>query len=222
MVVHSSKNIYASLVRSGVGRGSEVTALIGENGAGKATLMKILAGVEAPSSGRIVLDGHAVHFSSPTEALAHGVAIIHQELNLCPNLSIAENIFLAREQVKGGIVDEGAQHRAAQEVLARLEEDVDPRTLAGELRLGQQQLVEIARALSENARVLIMDEPTSALSHAEVEVLFRVVRDLRERGVSIIYISHHLDECLELADRAVILRRRGRGEAGLHRASRLP
>ncbi|GMA32490.1 sugar ABC transporter ATP-binding protein [Litorihabitans aurantiacus] len=187
-------------------RVGEVTALIGENGAGKSTLMKILAGVEQPSTGTITLDGEPVDFRSPTEAVAHGVAIIHQELNLCPNLSIADNIFLAREETRGGMVDFGAQRRAAAEFLARLEEPLDPTMLAGDLRLGQQQLVEIARALSEDARVLIMDEPTSALSHAEVEVLFRVIRDLTSRGVSIVYISHHLDECLELADTAVVLR----------------
>jgi erythritol transport system ATP-binding protein len=187
-------------------RAGEVTALIGENGAGKSTLMKILAGVEQPTTGTITLDGEEVHFATPTQAVEHGVAIIHQELNLCPNLSIADNVFLAREQVSRGFVDFAAQRRATTEYLERLEEPLDPRTLAGELRLGQQQLVEIARALSEDARVLIMDEPTSALSHAEVEVLFRVIRDLTARGVAIIYISHHLDECLEIADTAVVLR----------------
>jgi len=187
-------------------RRGEVTALIGENGAGKSTLMKILAGVEQPSTGVITLDGVPVDFRSPTQAVAHGVAIIHQELNLCPNLSISDNIFLAREEVRGGFVDFAAQRTAAAAFLERLEEPLDPTMLAGDLRLGQQQLVEIARALSEDARVLIMDEPTSALSHAEVEVLFRVIRDLTSRGVSIVYISHHLDECLELADNAVVLR----------------
>lgn len=184
----------------------QVTALIGENGAGKSTLMKILSGVEQPTTGKMILDGNEVEFSSPTEAVHNGVAIIHQELNLCPNLSIADNIFLARENARNGFIDFAAQRQAASEFLERLEEPLDPNTLAGDLRLGQQQLVEIARALSENARVLIMDEPTSALSHSEVQVLFRVVRDLTARGVAVVYISHHLDECLELADHAVILR----------------
>ncbi|WP_024287352.1 sugar ABC transporter ATP-binding protein [Cellulomonas sp. KRMCY2] len=183
-----------------------VTALIGENGAGKSTLMKILAGVETPTTGTIELDGRPVAFRSPAEAVAHGVAIIHQELNLCPNLSIADNIFVGREQTRGAFVDFAAQRRAATELLAHLEEPIDPGMLVGDLRLGQQQLVEIARALSEDARVLIMDEPTSALSAVEVEVLFRVIRELTARGVSIIYISHHLDECLAIADRAVVLR----------------
>lgn len=187
-------------------RPGQITALIGENGAGKSTLMKILAGVEQPSSGQILLDGEPVSFAGPTEALAHGVAIIHQELNLCPNLSIADNIFLARERTRLATVDYPAQRRTAADLLARLEEDISPDALTGDLRLGQQQLVEIAKALNGDARVLIMDEPTSALSHAEVEVLFRVIRDLAARGVAVIYISHHLDECLELADEAVVLR----------------
>ncbi|MCV2394210.1 sugar ABC transporter ATP-binding protein [Actinotalea sp. M2MS4P-6] len=187
-------------------RRGHVTALIGENGAGKSTLMKILAGVEQPTAGTIELDGEPVTFASPTEAVAHGVAIIHQELNLCPNLSIADNIFVGRERTRGAFVDDKVQRDAATELLEHLEEPIDPRTLVGDLRLGQQQLIEIARALSEEARVLIMDEPTSALSATEVHVLFRVIRELTARGVSIIYISHHLDECLEIADHAVILR----------------
>ena len=187
-------------------RRGHVTALIGENGAGKSTLMKILAGVEQPTTGVIELDGKPVSFGSPAEAVAHGVAIIHQELNLCPNMSIADNIFVGRERTKGAFVDFPRQRERAQELLAHLEEPLDPDMLVGDLRLGQQQLVEIARALSEETRVLIMDEPTSALSAAEVHVLFRVIRELTARGVSIIYISHHLDECLEIADQAVILR----------------
>ncbi len=187
-------------------RRGQVTALIGENGAGKSTLMKILAGVERPTTGTIELDGEPVVFASPADAVAHGVAIIHQELNLCPNLSIADNIFIGRERTKGAFVDFPRQREAARTLLEHLEEPLNPTTLVGELRLGQQQLVEIARALSEDTRVLIMDEPTSALSAAEVHVLFRVIRELTARGVSIIYISHHLDECLEIADTAVVLR----------------
>jgi len=187
-------------------RRGQVTALLGENGAGKSTLMKILAGVEQPTTGTISLDGDPVAFASPAEAVAHGVAIIHQELNLCPNLSIADNVFIGRERTRGAFVDFAAQRAAAAELLAHLEEPLDPTTLVGDLRLGQQQLVEIARALAEDTRVLIMDEPTSALSAAEVHVLFRVIRELTARGVAIIYISHHLDECLEIADHAVVLR----------------
>lgn len=187
-------------------RAGEVTALLGENGAGKSTLMKILSGVEQPSAGAIYLDGEPVTFANSMEAASLGVAIVHQELNLCHNLSIADNIFLARERRTGLFVDFGAQQEAAAGFLARLEEPMDPRTLVGDLRLGQQQLVEIAKALAEDTRVLIMDEPTSALSHAEVQVLFRVIGDLTQHGVAVVYISHHLDECLEIADRGIVLR----------------
>lgn len=185
---------------------SQVTALIGENGAGKSTLMKILAGVEEPTTGTILLDGSEVHFASPVEAVAHGVAIIHQELSLCPNLSVQDNIFLARETTKTGLVDRGGERAAVVDLMARLEEPISPETLVGDLRLGQQQLVEIARALSQDTSVLIMDEPTSALSVAEVRVLFRVIKELTKAGVSVVFISHHLDECIELADHIVILR----------------
>jgi len=184
----------------------KVTALIGENGAGKSTLMKILAGVETPTSGTILLDGREVTFASPTDAVAHGVAIIHQELSLCPNLSIQDNIFLAREERKGILVDRVKERKIVDDLMARLEEPISANTIVGNLRLGQQQLVEIARALSQNTRVLIMDEPTSALSAAEVKVLFRVIRELTNDGVSVIFISHHLDECIALADYICVLR----------------
>ena len=184
-----------------------VTALFGENGAGKSTLMKVLAGIETPTTGQVLLDGQERRFDSARGAADAGISIIHQELSLCPNLSIADNLFLAREQrTRTGSVDRRTQQDAAREVMRRLEEDLDPRTLVGDLRLGQQQLVEIARALLQEARVLIMDEPTSALSAAEVEVLFAVVRDLTAHGVAVVYISHHLDEALEIADDVVVLR----------------
>jgi len=155
----------------------EVIALVGENGAGKSTLMKILSGVQGPTSGTIELRGEPVVFASPAEAVAHGVAIIHQELNLCPNLSVVDNIFLGREITGARGVAKGEERDIARAVLERLEEAIDPDALVGDLRLGQQQLVEIARALVEEARVLIMDEPTSALSASEVEVLFRIIRE---------------------------------------------
>ena len=184
-----------------------VTALFGENGAGKSTLMKVLSGIEQPSTGHVVLDGDTVEFSSPREAADLGVVIIHQELSLCPNLSIQDNIFLAREErSRLGTLDRKAQREATVEVLARLEEQLDPDALVGDLRIGQQQLVEIARALLQDARVLIMDEPTSALSMAEVELLFRVIRELTAAGVAVVYISHHLEESLEIADDVAVLR----------------
>jgi erythritol transport system ATP-binding protein len=184
-----------------------VTVLFGENGAGKSTLMKILAGIEAPTTGTLELDGQPVVIHGPRDAAGRGIAIIHQELSLFPNLSIVDNIFMAREHVRGGVlVDRQAQREVTEKLLERLDEPLDPDTHVGDLRVGQQQIVEIARALSEEARVLIMDEPTSALSVAEVEVLFRVIRDLTAHGVAIVYISHHLEEALEIADHVVVFR----------------
>jgi erythritol transport system ATP-binding protein len=189
-----------------VRRGS-VTALFGENGAGKSTLMKILSGVVAPSSGTLELDGELVSFTSTVGAAARGIAIIHQELSLCPNLSVRDNIFMGRDRLKGGVViDERRESSETSGLLARLEEHLNPKTLVSDLRLGQQQVVEIARALAGEARVLIMDEPTSALSGNEVAVLFRVIRELTDAGVAIVYISHHLEEALEIADHVVVFR----------------
>ncbi len=184
----------------------KVTTLFGENGAGKSTLMKILSGVTTPTSGEIDLDGRRVSFSSTVEAREHGISIIHQELSLAPNLSVRDNIFLGRELRQATGVDFAEEARQARALMEDLEEDIDPMTLVEDLRLGQQQIVEIARALSVDARILIMDEPTSALSATEVEVLFKVIRDLNGRGVSIVYISHHLEEALQITDYAVVLR----------------
>ncbi len=184
----------------------KVTTLFGENGAGKSTLMKILSGVTTPTSGEIVLDGAPVVFSSTVDARDRGVSIIHQELSLAPNMSVRDNIFLGREIRNATGVDYAEETKQAAALMRELEEEIDPNTLVEELRLGQQQIVEIARALSVNARILIMDEPTSALSASEVEVLFKVIRDLTSRGVSIVYISHHLEEALQITDYAVVLR----------------
>jgi len=186
-------------------RGS-VTTLFGENGAGKSTLMKILAGVETPTSGQILLDGDPVTFASTVAARDRGISIIHQELSLAPNLSVRDNLFMGREIRTPLGVDFAEEAREARRLMAELEEDIDPMTLVADLRLGQQQIVEIARALSVNARILIMDEPTSALSASEVEVLFKVIHDLKSQGVSIVYISHHLEEALQITDQAVVLR----------------
>jgi erythritol transport system ATP-binding protein len=184
-----------------------VTALFGENGAGKSTLMKILAGIETPTTGALELDGEPVVLNGPRDAVDRGIAIINQELSLFPNLSITDNLFMARERLRNGVmVDQSAQRELATQLLQRLDEQLDPRTQVGDLRLGQQQVIEIARALAQDARVLIMDEPTSALSAAEVEVLFRVVRDLTANGVAVVYISHHIEEALAIADRVVVLR----------------
>jgi len=184
----------------------KVTTLFGENGAGKSTLMKILSGVVTPTSGEINLDGRRVTFASTVEARDAGISIIHQELSLAPNLSVRDNVFLGRELRRPSGIDFDEEARQTKLLMEDLEEEIDPMTPVGELRLGQQQLVEIARALSVDARILIMDEPTSALSATEVEVLFKVIRDLTSRGVSIVYISHHLEEALQITDYAVVLR----------------
>ena len=184
----------------------KVTTLFGENGAGKSTLMKIFSGVATPTAGTIVLDGEVVSFASASEARARGISIIHQELSLAPNLSVRDNIFMGRELRTRTGIDFAEEARQARALMADLEEEIDPMTLVEDLRLGQQQIVEIARALSVDSRILIMDEPTSALSASEVEVLFRVIRDLTSRGVSIVYISHHLEEALQITDYAVVLR----------------
>jgi erythritol transport system ATP-binding protein len=185
-----------------------VTAVFGENGAGKSTLMKLLAGIETPTTGAIELDGEPVAFRSAREAADRGIVIIHQELSLFANLSVSDNLFMARERLRasGLVVDQRSQRATAQSLLDRLEEPIDPGALVGDLRLGQQQIVEIARALAQEARVLIMDEPTSALSTAEVAVLFRIIRELTAGGVAVVYISHHLEEALEIADDVVVLR----------------
>lgn len=189
-----------------LGRG-EVVALIGENGAGKSTLMKILAGVQPPDSGTILLDGQPVQMQSVRDAVNRGIALIHQELNLADNLDVGANIFLGREPRRFGmLLDHQRIARESRQYLQAVGLDVSPHTIVHSLTIGKQQLVEIAKALSVNARVLIMDEPTSSLSQQETRTLFRVVHDLRARGVSVIYISHRLGEVKELADRVVVLR----------------
>ncbi|WP_078059083.1 sugar-binding domain-containing protein [Tropicimonas marinistellae] len=184
----------------------QVTTLFGENGAGKSTLMKILSGVYQPTSGELLLEGNTITLDSTVEARDHGISIIHQELSLAPNMNVRDNIFMGREIPGPAGVDYAEEERQTRALMKELEEDIDPRTPVEDLRLGQQQIVEIARALSVNARILIMDEPTSALSASEVEVLFKVIRDLKSRGVSIVYISHHLEEALQITDHAVVLR----------------
>ena len=185
----------------------EVHALMGENGAGKSTLMKILSGVYSGYDGSIEVSGRPVAFANVRQAEAEGIAIIHQELNLVPELSVADNIFLGREpRIAGLVIDRKASRAAARALLTRLGIDLDPDMRVGSLRVGEQQLVEIAKALSLSARILIMDEPTSALSPAECERLFGIVRNLAREGVAIVYISHRLDEVMRLADRVTVFR----------------
>ncbi|MFN3275740.1 MAG: sugar ABC transporter ATP-binding protein [Paracoccus sp. (in: a-proteobacteria)] len=198
--VHALKGVNFDIHRG------QVTTLFGENGAGKSTLMKILSGVIQPTAGEIVLDGAPVSFANANEARDRGISIIHQELSLAPNMSVRDNIFMGREIMTATGVDFAEEERQVRALMAELEEDIHPLTPVEDLRLGQQQIVEIARALSVDSRILIMDEPTSALSASEVEVLFKVIRDLTAKGVSIVYISHHLEEALTITDHAVVLR----------------
>jgi ribose transport system ATP-binding protein len=185
----------------------EVHALLGENGAGKSTLMKILSGDITDYAGRIEINGSPVSFSGPTDAQAAGIAMIHQELDLVPGLSVADNIFLGRElRTRRRTVDRRRMDREARALLERSGVKLDPRRPVGELRVGEQQLVTIAKAISLDARVLIMDEPTSALTTSEVERLFVVIRELRRGGVGIVYISHRMEEIAQVADRATVLR----------------
>jgi ribose transport system ATP-binding protein len=184
----------------------EVLGLVGENGAGKSTLMKILAGIEQPDAGQLLWNGCPIAIDSVRTAAAQGLALIHQELNLADNLEVGANLFLGREPQRWGLIDRAAIERRAAELLQRVGLDVAPRTVVETLPIGKQQLVEIAKALAVNARLLIMDEPTSSLSTNEAETLFHVVRDLRSRGVSVIYISHRLGEVQTLADRVTVLR----------------
>jgi erythritol transport system ATP-binding protein len=187
-------------------RRGAVNVLVGENGAGKSTLVKMIAGVEQPTAGRILLDGVPVAFADTAGAMAHGIGMVFQELNLFGNLSVAENIFANREIMRRGRINHPEQERQTATLMERLQTTIDPRSKVEDLMIGQQQLVEIAKAVARNARILIMDEPTSALSAPEVEILFRVIADLRSKGVAIIYISHRLEELIRIGDFITILR----------------
>lgn len=187
----------------------EIHALVGENGAGKSTLMKILTGVFQKDAGRILYKGREVKIPNPRAAQELGISIVHQELNLMPHLTVAQNIFIGREPRKKGFavfLDEDEMIRKSQELLEMLHMPVDPKAKVRDLTVAKQQMVEIAKALSFNAEVLIMDEPTATLSEAEVEELFRILKRLRDRGMGIVYISHRLEELREIADRVTVLR----------------
>jgi ribose transport system ATP-binding protein len=189
-------------------RAGEVHALVGENGAGKSTLMKVLAGVVRCDAGAIRLGGTPVAIASPRAARDLGISIIHQELNLVPHLTVAQNIFLGREPRRWPrfVLDERALDDAARAALDRLRVGIDPRTRVSDLTVAMQQMVEIAKALALDARVLIMDEPTAALTTAEIAELFRITRELRARGVGIVHISHRLEELPEISDRITVMR----------------
>lgn len=187
-------------------RRGEVLGLIGENGAGKSTLLKILSGAQRPDTGTIVLDGEPQLFAEPYQAQRQGIVTIYQEFNLIPTLSVAENIMIGREAGRAGLVNWAGTFRAAREALDRLGLKIDPGRLVRDLSVADQQMVEIARALSMDARLIIMDEPTAALSAAEVGRLLDLMRTLKARGIGIIYVTHRLDEVMAVCDRATVLR----------------
>jgi ribose transport system ATP-binding protein len=185
----------------------EIHGLVGENGAGKSTLMKIIAGVHAEYQGEMRLDGHSVTFASPRDARARGIGMVHQELSVVPDLSVAENVHLGAQPLhRFGMIDWRGMRRSAAAHLANLGIDVDPRTRMGSLPLGLQQLVEVARVLFSGARLIILDEPTSALAPPEVERLFGLLRRLRDAGKSIVFISHFLDDVLAICDSVTVFR----------------
>jgi ribose transport system ATP-binding protein len=190
-------------------RAGEVLAVVGENGAGKSTLMKVLAGIHAPDGGEVLVDGQPVRNTSVVDAMRRGIVLIHQELNLAENLSVAANLFLGRERVRGGWLGwlaRSAMNEQARALLARVGLPVPPQAVVGELPPGQRQLVEIARALSLDARLIIMDEPTSSLTQRETDRLYEVIDDLKKAGVGVLYISHRLAEVRRVADRVTVLR----------------
>jgi ribose transport system ATP-binding protein len=184
----------------------EIHAILGENGAGKSTLMRILAGAERSDEGQIHIDGTPAQITSPHDAIVRGISMVYQETNLAPHLSVAENIFLGRLPNHGGVVDHIQLRRKARELQSRLNLRLPLQELVRDLPIAQQQMTEIARALSTNVRILILDEPTSALTETEIEELFRVVRELKRQGVAIVYISHNLDEIFRLCDTVTVLR----------------
>ncbi|QIZ05466.1 sugar ABC transporter ATP-binding protein [Priestia megaterium] len=186
----------------------EIHALMGENGAGKSTLIKILTGIYERDAGKVFIKGKEVHFKNPKEAEQTGIAVIHQELNIIPYLTVYENMFLGKELTVGrfGITKDKEMKRKTKEYLNRLGIEIDPNTEAGNLSVGQQQMIEIARAVAANTEVLIMDEPTAALTDREIEALFKVISSLKEQGVGIVYISHRMEEIFQICDRISVLR----------------
>jgi len=199
--VHALKNIRFDL------RAGEVHALMGENGAGKSTLMKVLSGIYQPDGGEFRVDGEPVQPQGPREAQALGIGIIHQELSLMNDLTVAQNVFIGREpRLAFGRLDEAALNRQTAEIFAAMNLHLDPKARVGDLTIAKQQMIEIAKALSFRSRILIMDEPTAALNDAEVAELFAIIRRLRAEGVGVVYISHKMDEIKQIADRVTVMR----------------
>ena len=184
----------------------EVHALCGENGAGKSTLIKVMTGAHLADEGEYFIDGKAVHIANTQEGISLGVSCVYQELSIAPQLDLAQNLFIGNLPMKGFLIDHAALYAKAQEILETLEMPLSAKTLAGELSVGQQQMIEIGRALTRNARCIILDEPTSSLSEKETETLFKIIGILKNRGIAIVYISHKLDEVMQLSDRITVIR----------------
>ncbi|HIY53648.1 MAG TPA: ATP-binding cassette domain-containing protein, partial [Candidatus Agathobaculum merdavium] len=184
----------------------EILGLIGENGAGKSTLIKVLTGVHQADEGQIFVDGVEQHFKDPNQSAAAGIACVYQELNIEKLLSVTDNIFINKWIKKGGLLDYPTMHKKAKEVMASLGQDIDPTKAAGTFGMGVQQMIEIAKAVLINAKMIIMDEPTSSLGEKEVEQLMKTCRDLKSRGIGIVFVSHKLEELFELCDRVTVIR----------------
>ena len=188
-------------------RAGEVHALMGENGAGKSTLMKVLTGIHKPNEGTIHYNGKQVEYSKPKEAMDDGIVIVHQELNMMNDLTVAQNIFIGREEINQGFfIDDNAANKKAKELFNLLKLDINPQEKVGHLTVGKQQMVEIAKALSMDAKVIVFDEPTAALTESEINELFVIIDDLRQKGVGITYISHRMDEIARITDRVTVMR----------------
>ena len=187
-------------------RKGEVLALMGENGAGTSTLMKVLTGIYSKDSGSIVFEGKEVEFANPREAQDAGIVIVHQELNMLSHLTVAQNIFIGREMMNGKLINDSKMNQEAKKLFDQLNIDIDPTEKMGNLTVGKQQMCEIAKAISHDAKVIIFDEPSAALTEAEIEELFKIIRDLRDRQLGIVYISHRMDEIKVITDRVTVMR----------------
>ena len=187
-------------------RKGEVLALMGENGAGKSTLMKVLTGIYKKDEGTITYEGKEVEFENPRAAQAAGIVIVHQELNMMNHLTVAQNIFIGREIMKGNLIDDAKMNEEAKKLFAKLNIEIDPTEKMGNLTVGKQQMCEIAKAISHDAKVIIFDEPSAALTESEIEELLKIIRDLKEKGVGMVYISHRMDEIKVITDRVTVMR----------------
>ncbi|MFD1484233.1 sugar ABC transporter ATP-binding protein [Lacticaseibacillus baoqingensis] len=187
-------------------RRGEVHALMGENGAGKSTLMKILTGIFSKDAGKIIYEGNEVEYTNPKDAMDAGIVIVHQELNMINHLTVAQNVFIGRESMNGILTDDHDLNHKAQELFDRLNMDINPKVKVGSLTVGKMQMVEIAKAISMNAKIVVFDEPSAALTETEIQELFKIIRDLKQQNIGIVYISHRMDEIKQITDRVTVMR----------------